>query len=56
MKQTNKLKMIPTMAVSVTIALFSASCSNDEFFGFDNLEMAEKQIATRASSLVTVKK
>lgn len=51
MKQTNKLKMIATMAVSVTVALFSASCSNDEFFGFDNLEMSEKQIATRASSL-----
>lgn len=34
MKQTNKLKMITVMAVSIMVALFTASCSNDEFFGF----------------------
>ena len=38
MKQTNKLKMIAAMAVSVTVALFSASCSSDEFFGFEKNE------------------
>ena len=31
MKQTNKLKMIAAMAVSITVALFISSCSNDEF-------------------------
>ncbi len=36
MKQTNKLKMIDAMAVSIMVALFTASCSNDEFFGFDD--------------------
>lgn len=36
MKQTNKLKMIAAMALSITVAYFTASCSNDEFFGFDN--------------------
>lgn len=35
MKQTNKLKMIDAMAVSIMVALFTASCSNDDFFGFD---------------------
>ena len=37
MKQTNKLKMIAAMAVSVIVALLSASCSNDEFFGFEDM-------------------
>lgn len=36
MKQTNKLKMIAAMAVSVAIALFTNSCSNDEFYGFEH--------------------
>lgn len=36
MKQINKLKMIAAMAMSVTVTLFTASCSNDEFFGFDD--------------------
>lgn len=35
MKQTNKLKMIATMAVSITVALFTSSCSNDDFGAFD---------------------
>ncbi len=36
MTQKKKLKMIATMAVIVAIALFSNSCSNDEFFGLDD--------------------
>lgn len=35
MKQTNKLKMIATMAISVIGAFFATSCNNDSFFGFD---------------------
>jgi hypothetical protein len=30
--------MIVAMAVSVTVALLTASCSNDEFFGFDDMK------------------
>ena len=36
MKQTNKLKMIASMAICVIVAFFAASCSNDAFFGFDD--------------------
>ena len=36
MKQTNKLKMIASMAICVIVAIFAASCSNDAFFGFDD--------------------
>lgn len=35
MKQTNKLKMIAAMAISVLEALFATSCSNDSFYRFD---------------------
>ena len=36
MKQTNKLKMIASMAICVIVVFFAASCSNDAFFGFDD--------------------
>ncbi|HPX99706.1 MAG TPA: hypothetical protein PK938_07590, partial [Bacteroidaceae bacterium] len=35
MKQTNKFKMIAVMAVSLVMALFVTSCSNDDFFSMD---------------------
>ena len=43
MKQTNKLKMITAMAVSITVSLFTSSCSNDVFFGFDDIDMLTDQ-------------
>lgn len=36
MRQTNKLKKIAIMAVNITVALFTVSCSNDDFFGLDD--------------------
>lgn len=35
MKQTDRLEMIGLMAVYVTIAIFTNSCSNDAFFGLE---------------------
>lgn len=36
MKKVEKLKLSMTMAVCFIVALFATSCSNDDFFGFDD--------------------
>lgn len=51
MKQTNKLKMIAAMAVSVIGVLFVTSCSNDELFGFDDYYMDDNNKKLELSNI-----